>query len=142
MAAAIKRAGAITILVLVSGCATQSALMPIKYEYTDVPAERRIEVAYRNTTGVTMCLLPEHWPNQAGKINQASDRVFLVVGQECFLIENFNTGYCPQGCATRVAPGEKVSNSIPYADFSLLERLKDAPKTLEFSAMAFACKAK
>ena len=137
-----KRAGAIAILVLVAGCATQSALKPIKYEYADVPAERRIEVAYRNTTGVTMCLLPEHWPNQAGKINQASDSVFLVVGQERFPIESFNTGYCPQGCATRVAPGEKVSSSIPYADFSLPERLKDAPKTLEFSPMAFACKAK
>jgi hypothetical protein len=133
---------AIAILVVVTGCATQSALTPIKYEYTDVPAERRIEVEYRNTTGVTMCLLPEHWPNQAGKINQASDSVFLVAGQERFPIENFNTGYCPQGCATRVAPGEKLSSSIPYADFSLPERLRDAPKKLEFSPMAFACKAK
>lgn len=137
-----KLTSAIAILVLVAGCATQSALTPIKYEYADVPAERRIEVAYRNTSGVTMCLLPEHWPNQAGKINQASDCVFLVVGQERFPIENFNTGYCPQGCATRVAPGQKVSSSIPYADFGLPERLKDAPKMLEFSPMAFACKAK
>jgi len=137
-----KRTGAIAILWLVSGCATQSALTPIKYEYVDVPAERRIEVTYRNLTGAAMCLLPEHWPNQAGKINQASDIVFLVVGQERFPIENFDTGYCPQGCATRVAPGEKISRSIPYADFSLPERLKDAPKTLEFSPKAFACKAK
>ncbi len=137
-----KRTGAIAILWLVSGCATQSALKPIKYDYVDVPAERRIEVTYRNFTGVAMCLLPEHWPNQAGKINQASDIVFLVVGQERFPIENFNTGYCPQGCATRVAPGEKISSSIPYADFSLPERLMDAPKALEFSPKAFACKAK
>lgn len=137
-----KRTGAIAILVLVSGCATQSVLTPIKYEYVDAPAERRIEVTYRNITGVTMCLLPEHWPNQAGKINQASDSVFLVVGQERFPVVDFNTGYCPQGCATHVAPGEKVSSSIPYADFSLPERLKDAPKTLEFSPTAFACRAK
>jgi hypothetical protein len=137
-----KRTGAIAVLVLVAGCATQSALTPIKYEYADVPAERRIEVSYRNITEVTMCLLPEHWPNQAGKINQASDSVFLVVGQERFPIEKFNTGYCPQGCATRVAPGDRVCSSIPYEDFGLPERLKDAPKILEFSPMAFACKSK
>lgn len=137
-----KQAAAIAIFVLLSGCATQSVLIPIKYEYVDVPAERRIQVTYHNTSRVTMCLLPEHWPNQAGKINQASDSVFLVVGQERFPIVDFNTGYCPQGCATRVAPGEKVSSSIPYADFGLPERLKDAPKTLEFSPTAFECKAK
>jgi hypothetical protein len=140
--AAMKRTGAALIVALAAGCATHSALIPIKYEYADVPAEHQIEVAYRNTTRITMCLLPEQWPNQAGKINQASDSVFLVVGQERFPIENFNTGYCPQGCATRVAPGETVSSSIQYADFGLPERLKDAPKTLEFSPMGFKCKAK
>lgn len=134
-----KWTGAIVILWLVVGCATQSGLATVKYEYVDVPAERRIEVTYRNLTGVAMCLLPEHWPNQAGKINQASDIVFLVVGRERFPIDDFNTGYCPQGCATRVAPGEKISSSIHYADFGLPERLKDAPKALEFSPKAFSC---
>ena len=86
-----------------------------------------------------MCLLPEHWPNHAGKIDQASDRVALVVGQERFPIVDFNTGYCPHGCATPVAPGEQVSSAISYSDFGLPERLMDSPKTLEFTPMAFAC---
>ena len=64
-----RRTFATAIFALVAGCATQSALIPITYDYVDVPAEHRIEVAYRNTTGFTMCLLPEFWPNEAGKIN-------------------------------------------------------------------------
>lgn len=142
MVAAMMRAGGVTILLLISGCATKSVLMPIKYDYVDVSAKRQIEIAYRNHTGVAMCLPPEHWPNQAGKINQASDILSLVVGQERFPIESSNTGYCPQGCAVHVAPGEQVSSSIPYADFRLPERLTDAPKTLDFSPKAFVCKAK
>ena len=139
MIALIARFAAIAVFALVTGCAARSALAPVEFGYVDVPTARRIEVTYRNSTKVTMCLLPEHWPNQAGKIDQGSDRVTLVVGQERFPIMDFNTGYCPQGCAIHVAPGEQVSSSIAYADFGLPERLKDAPKTLEFSPMAFAC---
>lgn len=105
----------------------------------DVPEERHIEVTYWNRTNVTMCLLPEHWPNEAGKINQASERVALVIGEERFPIADFNTGYCPQGCATRVAPADRASASIAYADFGIPEQLTDAPKTMIFSPMAFAC---
>ena len=131
--------GMIAILLFVSGCATKPVLAPVKYEYLDVPAERRIEVTYRNTSQHPMCLLPELWPNQAGKINQASDKVFLVVGQERFPIEDFNTGYCIGDCATRVAPGRQVSSSIAYVDFRLPDRLIDARKELDFSPMAFRC---
>src|SRR6266853_3851836 len=52
-----------------------------------------------------MCLLAEYWPNLGGKINQ--DRVHLVVDHERFPLKDFNSGYCPQGCSLRVAPGER-----------------------------------
>jgi hypothetical protein len=127
---------------VILGCASRSALMPIKFEYRDDPGGRRVELTYLNSSRYAMCLLPEHWPNSAGKINQASDIVFLVVGQERFPIENFNTGYCPKGCATRVVPGAQVSASIAYADFGLPDRLINAEKSLEFSPVAFKCSGK
>lgn len=124
----------------IGGCATPSILGPVDYRFVDVPAERRIEVSYRNLSRTQICLLPEQWPNQAGKINQASDIVVLVVGSERFPIADFDSGYCPQGCATRVAPGQTVTGSIPYAEFGIPERLRDAPKELEFSPRAFPCR--
>lgn len=127
------------LLGLIAGCSSTLALQPIEYQFIDVPAQSKVEVTYRNQSGTTMCLLPEHWPNQAGKINQAGDIVFLVVAGRRFPILDFNTGYCPQGCAIRVEPGETAAGFIRYADFELPEQLRDAPKTLEFSPMAFPC---
>lgn len=124
------------------GCASRTALMPINFEYRDDPGRKRVELTYRNSSRHAMCLLPEHWPNSAGKINQASDAVFLVVGQERFPIKDFNTGYCPQGCATRVAPGALLSAFIAYEDFGLPDRLISAQKSLEFSPVAFECPGK
>jgi dienelactone hydrolase len=90
-----------------------------------------------------MCLGPEHWPNRAGKLNQASDVVFLAVGDQKFPIQEVNTGYCwGDECALRVAPGEDVAAFISYADFNLPERLWREPKTLEFRPQAFPCKPK
>jgi len=122
-----------------AACATQMRLTKIDYLLVDNPQNRSIELTYHNATARTMCLLPEHWPNQAGKINQGSDRMVLVVADERFPIKDFNTGYCPEGCAVRVAPGSKQSASVSYADFALPERLWNALKTLEFSPMAYAC---
>lgn len=125
-------------LFLVS-CISTSALIPVQYELIDDPGQARVELRYRNDSDHTMCLLPEHWPNAAGKIHSASDTVFLIVGGQRFPIEEFNTGYCPQGCATRVAPGEEVIAFIPYSDFDLPESFRNKPKELQFSPKAFRC---
>jgi hypothetical protein len=74
---------------LLTGCNTRTALIPIHYHFLDNPAERRVELIYQNTSRDTMCLLLEHWPNLAGKINQASDRVQLIVSHERFPAEDF-----------------------------------------------------
>lgn len=129
-----------TLALLLSGCTTTAALIPINYRMVDNPQKARIELSYRNESSQTMCLLPEHWPNAAGKINQASDLVHLKVGGERFAIEDFNTGYCPQGCATYVAPGEQIYAFIPYSAFDLPNRLFNEPKALEFSPKAFECR--
>lgn len=130
------------LLLLMTGCATRTVMTPIHYQFLDNPSERRIDLTYQNTSTHTMCLLPEHWPNLGGKINQASDRVHLVVDHERFPLEDFNTGYCPQGCSLRVAPGEKVAAYIRYSDFKLPDRLASEPKALEFAPLAYKCSGK
>jgi hypothetical protein len=128
-----------SLVLVLAACATQSKLTKIEYLFADSAQNRSIQLTYHNETTRVMCLLPEHWPNQAGKINQGRDRMILVVGNERFPIEDFNTGYCPEGCAIRVAPGSTVSATVSYVDFALPERLWSSTKRLEFSPMAFAC---
>jgi hypothetical protein len=86
-----------------------------------------------------MCLNPEDWPNSAGKIDQGAGRVFLVVSDQRFPIEDFNTGYCVGGCPIYVEPREEIIGFIAYKDFNLPQALADKPKRLEFSPKAFPC---
>ena len=121
------------------GCATSTALFPIRYEFVDIPSERRIELHFRNDLGDSVCLVPEFWPNQAGKINQASGTVFLLIGTQRFPIEEFNTGYC-RDCALRIAPDESVTASIRYESFGVPDSLVNEEKRIEFSPKAFRCR--
>ena len=121
-------------------CATPIEDVSLDWRLVDYPEESRIELLYLNDTGKALCLLATSWPNEAGKLNQMSALVFLVVGAQRFPIEDFNTGYCPTGCVRRVASGEAISGSIPYKDFDLPERLRYEPKSLVFPATAYACR--
>ena len=124
-------------------CATTAHSSLIAYRFFDQPEQQRVELRYKNDTRQTMCLAPEHWPNHADKINQASDIVFLLVAGQRFPIQDFNTGYCSGGeCSLRVAPGEEVAAFISYADFNLPQELWFEVKTLEFQSQAYACKPK
>jgi hypothetical protein len=127
---------------LIAGCAVPTKLVPVEYQFLDNQDGRRIELAYKNFSHNTMCLLPEQWPNVGGKIDQEGGTIFLIAGGERFALQRFNTGYCPNGCATRVVPGEVLHGYLPYEDFKLPERLFNEPKKLEFSPTAFRCKSK
>ncbi len=132
------------VALMVTSCASSNRMISIEYQFVDIPEERRIELIYENSHPKTVCLLPESWPNQGGKINQASEYVFLVIGGERFPLVDFNTGYCPEedGCAIYVAPGEEISASISYGDFNVPEDLINTKKRLDFSPVAFECRAK
>ncbi len=124
---------------IVGGCGNSWELVPADYVFKDWPSQGRVEVLFTNDTYGSLCLLPEHWPNQAGKINHASEDVFLLVAGERFPIEDFNTGYCPDGCALAVRPGETVSSSISYNDFRLPPDLWNEPKRLELPVVVYTC---
>ena len=130
----------LAIALLLSGCAGARGLNPIEYRFLDVPEERRIEVVFHNYLGYTVCLSPDTWPNQAGKIDQASEYVFLMIDGRRFPIEDFNTGYCP-GCWLQVSPGETVTASIPYSDFGVPKDLENLEKDLVLSPVACRCSA-
>ncbi len=124
---------------LVLGCLHSSDLFKATYVYQDNPAQERIDLLFENKTSRSVCLMPEFWPNQAGKVNQASERIHIVVDQEEFKIASFNTGYCP-ACVTKVEPGEKIKGFISYADFNLAERHFVMPKNLVLDLRVYNCR--
>lgn len=128
----------IAAFLLITGCATKSTLAPINYRFVDNVEKQQIELTYRNESKRTLCLSPEQWPNSAGKIDQGSDYVFLLVGDRRFPVEDFNTGYCPK-CSTAVAPNQEITSFISYKDFNLPSDLANKPKQLEFHPKAFEC---
>lgn len=131
----------LVVAVTLIGCATAAIEhVALNWRLIDRPEQSRIELLFRNETGMTLCLSEDDWPNAAGKLNQMGDVVFLVVEGERFPIEDFNTGYCPTGCERRVKPDEEIVGFIPYVDFKLSERLRFEPKTLEFHPQAYVCR--
>jgi len=130
-----------TLVAAAAGCATTtSQLQPLAYNFEDQPDDSRVMVRYRNAGQSGICVLPEHWPNPGGAIDHDGDRVFLHVGGRRFALRDFNTGYCPEGCATYVGPGREISGFMAYRDFQLPSDLEDYPKRLEFKALGFSCR--
>jgi hypothetical protein len=113
--------------------------VPIEYQYVDRPEKRRIELFFQNVQQTAVCLTADDWPNSAGKLDSMGGRVLLVVDDEIFPMENFNTGYCPKGCWLRVASGGEIDGFLTYKDFQLPERLVDAPKSLIFNPLGEEC---
>ena len=113
---------------LAFSCASSWKPIPTEFVVKDKPSENRIEVLFTNETEELLCLLPEHWPNQAGKINQASDYVFLLVADRRFPIQDYDTGYCPEGCALVVRPGERVpaAHSLGKIRQEMISRCPDS----------------
>jgi hypothetical protein len=122
------------------GCATLSSdsTFDIAYRLYDQPAEKSIRLEYTNVARKPICLTPENWPNSGGKINQASDRVWLEVEGSKYSIADFNTGYC-MACATKIKPSEKIVGIIPYSEFSLPPSKYQAAKRLNFKPMGSFC---
>jgi hypothetical protein len=121
-------------------CATvpSSATFKISVDSYDDPSSESIRVSYKNETGRTVCLTPENWPNSFGKINQASNTVWLVVDGIRFELKNFNTGYCA-ACAKRVANEQVINSNIPYFEFGLPNELYRKKKVIYFQSYAFYC---
>jgi len=129
------------ILLLLTNCATNTIEdTSISYQFLDSPKKNKIELSYQNETGRTICLASEDWPNLAGKINQASDVIFLIVDDKSFPIVEFNTGYC-QGdpCVIKVKANEIITGSISYEDFNLPSNARSADKKLVYSPPAYFC---
>lgn len=127
-------------IIFLFGCAAQSKLIEINYQYVDNIKEGRVDLSFKNNSNYTVCLTPEDWPNKGHKINQASNEVFLVVGDKKFPIQDFNTGYCPKGCEIYVKPGEQISANLPYGEFDLPESLYSEKKILDFKPYGQKCK--
>jgi hypothetical protein len=127
-------------LVALAGCATaiKSHISKINYSYTDDLNNRSFNLEYVNTENRKICISPDYWPNQAGKINQASSYVWVDIEQYRFNLLDYNTGYCPK-CSIKVLPGQKITGHIPYAEFQIPEHFYKAKKILHFQPQSSSC---
>jgi hypothetical protein len=123
----------------VVSCGVSTELFVAEYEYSDNVKEGRIDLVFKNDRSHTVCLLPEFWPNRAGKFNQGSELVSLIIDGTEFAIEDFNTGYCPS-CVIAVVPGEEVIASVKYADFDLRDQFYNREKTLVYELKVYYCR--
>jgi hypothetical protein len=112
---------------------------PIKYEFVDIPSERRIEIRFNNTLDEAVCLDTDQWPGGGGVMQLGSQGMTLVIGSRRFRVDETTPEFCP-GCAHFVAPGQRLRASIPYAAFHLPEPLINESKILEFVPKGFRCK--
>ena len=128
---------------LVGACATRTELIPVPYRVADMPEEHRLELTYVNTLGSAVCLLPEFWPNPAGKFGGAPETFFLIANERRFAATTYNAGYCVArkagDCSTVVRPGAQVSVSVSYEEFGLPESEAQKPKTVELPLKVYRC---
>lgn len=129
----------LALVLCLSSCASVDIYESV-FTSADNPERGGIELEYRNSSDLRLCLTADYWPNSAGKINMGSDVMFLVVGAERYPVKDFNTGYCPESCATKVDPGETLKAFIRYEEFGLPIDLQGREKKLEFVPKVFACK--
>lgn len=111
----------------------------LDWAMTDNPAEKRIEVQYKNGHDKDVCISQGAWPRGAGYVDAMSDRMFLVVGGRRFPIEEFQAGYCLGKCAIRVPPRESIRASIDYERFALPEALRFEAKALTYPLIGSFC---
>ena len=130
----------IVVILMLTSCFRAPQLFVVNYQFIDIPAEKCIELKFKNNLPYTVCLTPEMWPNKpiGGRLASSGDRCFLVINGERFPLVKSNPEYCPY-CANIVDPGETITAWIPYADFGLPETLFHSEKHLEFSPTAFKC---
>lgn len=132
----------IPFLAAFAACATPTASVKtsISYEMKDLPDRGLIQLTYTNKSRETTCLGSADWPNEGHMLDQASNRVFVLVDGTRYPIKNVNTGYCVDGCPTYVAPGKTAIAFLRYEDFGLPYKVRNQTKLLDFKPRGYSCK--
>jgi hypothetical protein len=105
----------------------------------DNRALKRFDVELENTSGKPWCIEDGSWPNSLGFLDSHSRDVWVEANGRNFRIVERNLGFCPSSCDFRVAPGEVVRGSIPYAEFSLPASVEALDKKLVMSIWSKSC---
>ncbi len=126
------------IVFLLAGCASNEALFDLDYQWKDEPRERYLLLTFNNNFDKTVCLLPEMWPNDQGKIDAADGSIYLEIEGNRYFLPNFNLGYCP-GCVQEVKPSATVTARLNYSDFNIPFEVESRAKHLVFRPKAYLC---
>lgn len=136
-----KIAGILLASLMIVSCASAGAgmLFGIDVNVVDDPASERIRIEYTNESGGAVCLLPEFWPNDFGRMNHTPGSVYVTIGGEEFPLKSYNSGYCPGGCALRVGEGERATAFFTYDDFGIPPGLYSEQKDLTYRPRGSRC---
>lgn len=140
-----KRASAVTALVILVGCAAtvdrganeRTIGFPVPYRTVDNPANDRVEVYFTNSGTKSVCFGPENWPDKGILINNGRE-VSVTVGGKTYYLKT-EQDYCPK-CTISVKPSGTLSGYFKYESFGLPISEKGSSKTLNFRPIGFACR--
>lgn len=142
--------GASIAALIVGGCSAQHTMMSdeseplIDRDYAffveDIPAEQRFKLILEARSSRLICTSNRRWPTEAGRMENASDKVFVVVDNRKFAYKDFDMDVCPfKACGNPMNTGMRVEASLFYRDFDLPKNLYDAPKVLLYDPQPFWC---
>lgn len=125
--------------VMLISCASTATLFEVAPGSLDDPSSERIQIEYTNMSTRAVCLLPEFWPNDFGRMDHEEGSVFLTIRNQKFPLKSYNAGYCAAGCSRRVRTGESIKGYFSYSDFNVPRELYSEPKTLTYYPKGYPC---
>jgi hypothetical protein len=110
------------------------------FSVSDIPAERRFKLTLEAKSRRLICTGKTRWPTGAGYMENASNKVSVIVGDRKYAYRDFEMDVCPfKACGNPVSNGMRLESSLFYRDFDLPEALYDAPKKLSYDLRPFWC---
>lgn len=145
-----KWVGFICTSIALTGCLSHQDKRSEPLEYLDVPYtyddnldQSRFDLTFKNETNRAVCLSADQWPGRHGQVNHQRDRIFLVSDEMRYSIKQFNTGYCiGETCTLTIAPGEKITGSIPFEHFDAPIDAHTTSKSFEYDLRGWYCRSK
>lgn len=109
-----------------------------RLEIAEDRATHRFTLRLVSTTTRRLCIGEHQWPNNLGQLHFAADRVFVIVEDSKYYVNERNLGY-PEG-VVEIPPHKEVTGFISFSEFAAkMSEDPDIPRKLVFSVRPFYC---
>ncbi|WP_339863481.1 hypothetical protein [Paremcibacter congregatus] len=118
----------IVILVSLGGCSPflngdKDLLVPVEgKDYALVINEnyeaQRFILNLKALTDKNLCVSVDVWPNSIGQLSFATDRAYVLIGEEKYpYLQDRNFGYCVGICHIKVLSGKSIKGFVTFSEF-------------------------